>query len=66
MLFVFDHSRLSLTIQSQKDLSLKLQPHLKEDMLSTALDFLKSKRVTDHYSILLPQGIGFPQELLPP
>ena len=28
--------------------------------------FTKCKRVTDHYSMLLPKVVGFPQSLLPP
>ena len=35
-------------------------------MLSTALGFPTGKRVTDYCSILVPEAVGFPQELLPP
>ena len=35
-------------------------------MLSIALGFSKGKRVTDHYSILTPEAVGFSQALLLP
>ena len=35
-------------------------------MLSTVLDFSNGKRVPEHYSILVLEAIGFPQEVLPP
>ena len=38
----------------------------KETMLSTALGFPTGKRVNDHSSILVPEAVGFPQDLLPP
>ena len=34
-------------------------------MLSTALDFPKGKGVTDHYSILAHDTVGFSEDLLP-
>ena len=36
-----------------------------EAMLPTALGSPIGKRVTDHCSILVPQTVGFSQELLP-
>ena len=42
------------------------QPQKKEVMLSTALGFPIGKKVTDHCSNLVPETVGFPQELLPP
>ena len=35
-------------------------------MLPRALGFPKSKRVTDHYSILVQEAVGFSPGLLPP
>ena len=35
-------------------------------MLSTALGFPKDKRVTDHYSILAQEAVGFSEGLLSP
>ena len=34
-------------------------------MLSTALDFPKGKGVTDRYSILAQDAVGFSEEVLP-
>ena len=34
--------------------------------MSIALSFPIDKRVTDHCSILVPEAVGFSQELLPP
>ena len=47
-------------------LLLKCQPQNIEAILSTALGFIIGKRVTDHCSILVPETVGFSQELLPP
>ena len=44
----------------------KYHPQNQEAMLSSALGFPKGKIVTDHCSILLPEAVGFSQELLPP
>ena len=42
------------------------QPQNKEIMLSTVLGFSIGKRITDHCSILVPEAVGFSQELLLP
>ena len=55
---------LSLAIQSEIHLSYQRQPQHYETMLSTALGFPKDKRVTDHYSILEPEAVGFSQGML--
>ena len=47
-------------------LNSKCQSEKKEAMLSTALCFPIDKRVTDHCFILVPEALGFSQELLPP
>ena len=57
---------LSLVIQSQRDLNHQRQPQHLESMFSAALGFPKGKRVTDHYSILAQEAVGFSQGLLPP
>ena len=56
---------LSLAIQSEIHLSYQRQPQHYETMLSTALGFPKDKRITDHYSILEPEAVGFSQGILP-
>ena len=50
---------LSLAIQLKRHLNYQLQPQHSESILSTALGFLKDKRMTDHYSIFAPEAIGF-------
>ena len=48
------------------DTTLKCQPQNKETMMSTTLGFPIGKRVSDHWSILVPEAVGFSKELLPP
>ena len=48
------------------DTTIKMSTSEQETMLSTALDFPTGKRVIDHCSILVPDAVGFSQELLPP
>ena len=48
------------------DTTIKTSTSEQETMLSSALGFPISKRVTDHCSILVPEAVGFSQELLPP
>ena len=48
------------------DTTIKTSNSEQETMLSTALGFPTGKRVTDHCSILVPEAVGFSQELLPP
>ena len=47
------------------DTTLKMSTSEQETMLSTGLGFPIGKRVTDHYSIFVPEAVGFFQELLP-
>ena len=63
-IFLLHHSRFMA--RRAHALHSKYQPQNKEAMLSTALGFPVGKRVTDHCSILVPEAVGFPQELLPP
>ena len=63
-IFLLHHSRF-ITEHAQA-LQSKCQPQNKKAMLSTALGFPIGKRVTDHYSILVPEAVGLSQELLPP
>ena len=44
----------------------KYHPQNKEAMFSSALGFPKGKIVADHCSILLPEAVGFSQDLLSP
>ena len=46
--------------------TIKMSNSEQETMLSTALGFPTRKKVTDHCSILVPEAVGFSQELLPP
>ena len=49
-----------------QELHSECQSQKKEAILSSALCFPIGKRVTDHCSILVPEAVGFSQELLPP
>ena len=62
--FLLHHSRFMA--RHAQALQSKCQPQIKEAMLSTALGFLIDERVTEHCSILVPDAVGFSQELLPP
>ena len=55
----------SLSIQPQRHLNHQRQLPHKQSMLSTALGFPKGKGVTDHYSILAQDAVGFSEEVLP-
>ena len=63
-IFLLHHSRFMA--RHAHALQSKCQPLHKETMLSTALGFSIGNRVTDHCSILIPEAVGFSQELLPP
>ena len=65
VLLVFIIHDLPLAIHSQRHLILKRQFQHKGGILSAGLGFSKRKRVTDH-SILVPEAIGFSEELLQP
>ena len=63
-IFLLHHSRFMAW--NAQELQSKCQSQNKEAMLSTALGFPIGNRVTDHCSILVPEAVGFSQELLPP
>ena len=62
-IYLLHHSRFM--VWHAQALHSKFQPQNKEVMLSTALGFPIDKRVTDHSFILVAEGVGFSQELLP-
>ena len=61
-IFLLHHSRFMA--RYAQALHSKCQPQNKE-VRTTALGFPIGKRVTDHCPILVPEAVGFSQELLP-
>ena len=62
--FLLHHSQLMS--RHAQALQYKSQPQNKENILLTVFGFPIGKRVTNYYSILVSEAVGFSQELLPP
>ena len=65
-LYMFLFASFPIRFQHKQTLPLKCQPQNIEAMLSTTLGFPVGKRIIDHCPILVPEAVGFSQELQPP